>query len=475
MLKKKNCFLIFLFSIIYFPIYAFVNKDSLISDKSIITISEIKIIGNKRTKESIIYRELAIKAGDQISLLNSKSLLKAERNKIFNINLFTVVTVTLDSIINQKANVIINVKEQWYTIPAPIISFADRNFNEWWFQRGRSLKRVNYGMRFYQRNCRGRNETFKIIAQGGFTNQFEMSYDIPYLDKKQRLGMRFGGGYSNNKQIAFATENHKLKFANIENFIRHNYKLGVSLRYRKGFFINHTFETQFYRNFINDTVAKLNPDYFLNSNTFQQYLGAKYGFVYDKRDVRQFANKGTFIKIDFEHLGFLKSDDINLTSISGTYSKYIPISKKIFLAHRFKLKASAPNLQPWTHFNSLGYSEDFVRGYWQYAIDGQHYVLLRNSFRYKFFSTIFDLKKYMPVNQFRSIPIDIYFNVFADGGYVSRTNPQVFSNQRLSNQLLTGTGVGLYIVTFYDSVVRFEYSLNHLNERTFSLGFISDI
>ena len=34
----------------------------------------------------------------------------------------------------------------------------------------------------------------------------------------------------------------------------------------------------------------------------------------------------------------------------------------------------------------------------------------------------------------------------------------------LKNQLLTGYGIGLNIIGFYDNLLRLEYSRNHLNQ-----------
>jgi hypothetical protein len=44
-------------------------------------------------------------------------------------------------------------------------------------------------------------------------------------------------------------------------------------------------------------------------------------------------------------------------------------------------------------------------------------------------------------------------------------------NVRLANKYLFGYGAGIDIVGFYDSVIRFEYSLNNQGEGNFFFNF----
>ena len=75
----------------------------------------------------------------------------------------------------------------------------------------------------------------------------------------------------------------------------------------------------------------------------------------------------------------------------------------------------------------------------------------------------------MPAQQFRYVPVAIYFKTYADLGYVKNypyyRERQV--NTKLSDKLLAGTGFGLDVVGFYDIVLRFEYSFNAEREQGF--------
>jgi len=48
-------------------------------------------------------------------------------------------------------------------------------------------------------------------------------------------------------------------------------------------------------------------------------------------------------------------------------------------------------------------------------------------------------------------------------------------NNALSNQILWGTGVGIDFVTYYDVVIRFEYTLNKQKDHGFFINLVAPI
>ncbi|MDX2189299.1 MAG: BamA/TamA family outer membrane protein [Bacteroidota bacterium] len=447
-----------------------------------IVIDVISITGNHRTKPHIIRRELDYKEGDSINVVKLDSLLKWEKNKLFNTNLF--VTTNVEIVRNPtNGNVImhVHVHEQWYTIPQVYLEFADRNINEWYYQRGADPRRLNAGIRLAQRNVRGRNETLRLTVQGGFTNAYGIGYDMPYIDKKLKWGASFSMEYSNNTSVAATAENHVLKYIKSENLelLRHFYDASFSLSYRPKFFTKHSFEAAGNYNIISDTIAKYNPEYFGNSALIQKYAYLRYTFENDTRDRRQFAHSGHLIKFDLEQLGFTIYENVHTSRATITLNAYKKLYKNsVFFATKLKLKGSVPIRQPYNEFKALGYNENWVRGFELYAIDGQHYVLNRNSIRLRLYSLVIDFKKYIPIRQFRVLPLDFYITGFGDWGYVSNTDyyfVETFRNQLLSNRLHGSVGAGLNIVSFYNSVLRFEYSYNSLQQLNFRFSMATDI
>ena len=67
----------------------------------------------------------------------------------------------------------------------------------------------------------------------------------------------------------------------------------------------------------------------------------------------------------------------------------------------------------------------------------------------------------------------MYLNIFSDIAYVEDNQFQL--NNSLSNELLFGSGIGLDLVTYYDKVLRLEYSMNKMKETGFFVHFIAPI
>ena len=110
-----------------------------------------------------------------------------------------------------------------------------------------------------------------------------------------------------------------------------------------------------------------------------------------------------------------------------------------------------------------------MRGYEVYVIEGPHYTINTNSFKKRIFSRTYDLGEAMPIREFSRIPINIYLSLFYDQGYV--VNYQNYEqNSRFTNEYLYGGGIGIDIVTMYDSVLRWEYSINKDGEKAFRLN-----
>src|SRR5690606_3219335 len=130
-----------------------------------IQIDRVFVVGNKRTKEKIIRRELDIYEGQTLTKGLLGQYIEEGKRKLFNTGLFNEVEFTVIDLLNGKADVIVRLSERWYFFPAPIFKLADRNFTEWWVNQKRDLGRVEYGVRFRHYNFRGLNEKIDITTQ----------------------------------------------------------------------------------------------------------------------------------------------------------------------------------------------------------------------------------------------------------------------------------------------------------------------
>ena len=177
--------------------------------RKFVQINRIFLEGNRITRDQIILRELRVKPGDIIYSSDLPGILDLDKKKLINTRLFNTVEIKILELDQKRVDLVVDMNERWYTFPAPVFELADRNFNEWWQNYGHDFRRVNYGLRLYQYNMRGRNETLRLHAQFGFQRQFELLYRFPYIDKKQKHGLSLDLGYLETKNLAAQTIEHK--------------------------------------------------------------------------------------------------------------------------------------------------------------------------------------------------------------------------------------------------------------------------
>src|SRR5690606_25613347 len=183
-------------------------------------INRIFIIGNRITRDNIVLRELSLKPGDQVWSTDLPSILELDKKKLINTRLFNTVQLKTLELEPNKIDVLIDVAERWYTFPAPLFELSDRNFNEWWQNYDHDFRRVNYGLRLYQFNMRGRNETLRFLAQFGFQRRFELIYRFPYIDRRQKHGLAIEFRFNEPKNLAFQTVDHKYEFLKSDKVLR---------------------------------------------------------------------------------------------------------------------------------------------------------------------------------------------------------------------------------------------------------------
>ncbi len=432
-----------------------------------VVIHEIRFNGNRRTKEAIIQRELDFRPGDTLRRADLSDRLEKNRRKVFNTNLFVTVGAKVTYLNDREVDVDLDLREQWYILGYPVFQLADRNFNEWWYDRGRDLSRTIYGINLRHRNVRGRAEELRINAETGFASYLDLSYRIPYLDRKQKLGLTVGVSYQTTKNLAYRTNLDKLVFLRGgDETLRDRVFANAVLRRRNQFYDFQYLELRYTTQTVADTIARLNPNYFLEKRQRQQYWLLSYSYVYDFRDKAQYPLRGHVFGATLSQFGLLPNDDLHQTDLSVAYSRFVPLGKKWFASWSLRGKTSLPQRQPFTNTRGLGYGTDLVRGYERFVVDGQSYALGRSTLKFQALDRTFFLGFLRRYRQFNTLPLAIYPNVYADLGYAANAYTEL-NNSRLANRLLIGGGFGLDFVTWYNVVARLNYSFNREGQRGF--------
>lgn len=430
-----------------------------------LVINRIFIAGNRITRDPIILRELTLKQGDIIYSSDLPTILEKDRKKLINTRLFNTVSIRKLELQQDQIDLLVDLNERWYTFPAPIFELTDRNFNEWWQNYNHDLKRINYGLRLYQFNMRGRNETLRFIAQFGYIRRFEVSYRFPYIDRKQKHGLVVDFDYSETKNLAYRTLDHKLDYIEGEQILRTTRGGGLTYTFRNSFYESHAVKLEYRENAINDTISSLNPNYLGEEQLDQQFATLSYQFTSDHRDYVGYPLRGYFLTAYVAKNGLTSKDDLNKLEATISFARFFDLGRNYFISNNLIAYGSTPRDLPYFNYGAMGYRKQIVRGYEVYVIEGPYFFLNKTTFKKKIFSRIYQWGA-MPIRQFRHVPIDIYFKTYGDLGYVNNYDNYVIGT-RLTNKLLSGIGAGVDIVGSYDAVLRFEYTFNAEGENGF--------
>lgn len=425
-------------------------------------INRIFIIGNRRTREQIILRELTLKPGDSVYSLDLPRIIERDKKKLFNLALFNTTEIRPLELSSGTADLLVEVHERWYTFPSPIFQLSDRNFNEWWQNYNADLNRINYGLKLFQYNMRGRNETLIFTAQFGYVKRFELLYRIPYFDRRQKQGLIFETDYINAKNLPVQTIDHKLDFLETRQQLRNTRGIGLTYTYRNTFYNQHRWKYGYRTTTIADTVAMINANYLGGeTNLQQQYDLFNYTFISDYRDVVAYPLTGYHFLTQIQRTGVAVNSDITKWDVSLSYSRFFDLKKNFFLSNLSFAYWSNRDDIPYFNFGVMGYNKIFVRGYEVFVIEGPWYVLNKTTLKKRIFSRNWHWND-MPFRQFQYVPFAIYLKTYADFGYVKNYPYYINNNinKILSDKLIFGTGFGVDFVSSYDVVLRFEYSFN---------------
>ncbi|MCK5372274.1 MAG: BamA/TamA family outer membrane protein, partial [Cyclobacteriaceae bacterium] len=320
-------------------------SDSLAMDT--VQVDKVFIIGYKKTKEHIIRRELSIFDGQLLPRSELEEAIQADKRRLMNTKLFLSVDINVIDLSEEKVDIIIRVSERWYFFPIPIFQLADRNFTEWWVNQNADFSRVDWGIKLRHFNFRGRREILNLTAQFGYTKLFRLSYLFPYIDKKQKLGLSFYGGYATNKNIAYKTMAHRQQFLDSEDVLRERWNGGVSLRFRPDFYSSHSFGVHYSSVNIADSVIEYNPNYFCDGSNHQSYFALSYDFTWDFRDFVSYPLSGAYLKIRADKIGLGIYDDVNILSANVRYSRYFDLGNSFYFGSNITAHVSTPSEQPY--------------------------------------------------------------------------------------------------------------------------------
>lgn len=358
---------------------------------------------------------------------------------------------------HDSLSILIHVWERFPVIPSPNLEFADRNFNVWWSEQHRSLRRINIGLTLTDRNFLGNREQLSVIGQIGYTEKGGLSYEIPYLDKRQKHGIGIAVYGMQNREVAYITDSNKLQFyrSNTHAMLR-QYQMSAWYTYRPRYAATHKISFDYQHYWISGAIAALNPEYLGNGRTQEDVLSLSYTYKYNGVDNWEYPLNGRRL-VGMLQQKLMLNDNSYQTILYLQGDKYWKLKDKWYANLIFRGKFSFGQQQPYVFRRNLGYDFDYVRGYEYYVIDGSSFALLRADFKRELLNIQFRL----PVKYFQVIPVRVYAKAYADAGRAYNAHP---NNDYLYNKTMYSAGLGIDIVTLYDIKLRIEYTINRMGE-----------
>ncbi|MCF6241770.1 MAG: hypothetical protein L3J74_10550 [Bacteroidales bacterium] len=459
----------------YQSIIALPGKLFLNDTITVVRIKKIVIAGNKKTKEQIIRRELTFTEGQIFRLYELDEQIEKTREHLLKLPLFNFVTIDKEFVGADLINLYIIVEERWYIWPEIRIINYERNLNSWW--ETKDFSKLDYRISVLQYNVFGLNHKLRVGLSMGYTKEFFIKYQNLFLDKRQRHFLNVKAKvYYRDKQIYRTFQNKLETYVSKNDYAIQGSEFELIYNFRPLFYGNHFFSLAYLNQTVEDSLADLNPNFLGDSNTSLSFFQLRYKFTFDKRNSREYPTKGFLITaiIQQQGLGILHNNGFHKLSLYTHLKRFYHIGGKFYGANSFSLKKTFDNYEVYYFKRGLGYS-DYLRGYEYYVIDGLDFALLKSNLKFNLLPRQIVNVRFLPLKKFRKIHFSIYLNTYFDIGYVyDKYQNDVYQNT-LSNQLQYSGGIGLDFVTYYDKIIRFEYSIIKTGESGFFLHFMAPI
>jgi len=453
---------------LHFLLLLLLNICGLTAQSDYIIVKDIITTDNYQTTDKVILRELTFEKGDTIYLDQLEDNLSRSKLQILSTGLFNSALLNIKNYDGNSpyCDIEIILEENWYIYPVPIFELADRNFNVWWSEQGKSLSRVNYGVRISHYNFTGNRDPLKFKMHFGFTRKFELSYQYPYWLIDNKLGIGGTIFYSDNKEIGYKTVGNKTLFgkAEDERKLLSRFRVGPELKYRPDVYNYHSLRVEYHHNSIDTFVSQtLNPDYFLDGKTDLRFFYIEYDYNFDKRLLSYYPLGGylLFANVKKEGLGIF--NDFNNFSITAGFEKHHAFNEKLIAGTRNKGKTNLTrNTVAFANNTGIGWDGDIVGGYELYVMDGTDFFISMNTLKHRIADQNLNTIKWLP-RQFRKMNFTLFLRANFDFAYIHE--PTYTDTNDLNNRWIYGFGPAVDIILFNNFLISFEYSFNDIGER----------
>jgi outer membrane protein assembly factor BamA len=491
LIKMKKILIITLICVCFFGQVLSQNNDGKVTLPDSIQFNEIiftdvKITGNKLTKEFVIIRELDFKLGDTLSTIESKFRpIKGQKRKavgdsselvlrmhysrenIINAKLFITVNMGVEQIVNNSYRLLIEVTERHYWWIFPVVKLNAPNFNEW--IRDPDLSDVSMGLFFSHNNLFGTSQQMSVAGYVGKSYAAVIGYRIPWIGHGKKTGVTFAAAYQNLYTVEYGSLENKRQMLYDDNSFQ-ILTLGARFKFRTGLYnyINVKLDGEWVQ--VSDSLYSLDTNFLAKQEKSNTSLSIYIDYTYDSRNSHSYPLYGNHLKVFLNKQGMgLISKDVDYFFYGIDFRFYQKLGERWYAAEMVKLENSSGENRPYYYQLNMSAKDDYIRGFDLYTLKGDEMYYVRNNLKYVLVKpNTKKVKKGQEKNKFKALQYAFYVNLFADAGYVKN---DFTMNNPYNNKMLFSWGLGIDFVTYYDLVLRFEYAFTSIGTNGFFIRF----
>jgi outer membrane protein assembly factor BamA len=442
-------------------IYSYELNDSTKIDSAYIKIMQemvierIILIGNEKTKDEVILREMQLHEGGKFNL----EYLESDIKRLYNLGLFNRVNVTPAPLSSTRINLVFEFEEGFYLLPIPQGGIKEG-----------SLKKIWGGVNFLWRNFRGMNEMVNLSFGVGYEPFISVSYLNPWIFGNKHYFLQTNFRYSRTYPRSVGNSDSTGVIFNkndvptyIMNDLMGDLRLGKYLSQNTSIAGNIQFNSIY--------TSEYQPGRTVSLDGLDVFPSVGLDFTYDTRDYSKFATFGSYYYLKLSRNGLFHKE-IDLNKFRFDLRRFIPVklSKDYALVLAGKINtvlSFGGGEMPVYLEESMGY-DNLIRGWDNYVFLGEDKLFgsleLRIPIVKPFYvkgSNHFIIRK-LPLAKNFSYRYGVYATMFFDVGGVWGRKEQI-NNVQFKN----GFGAGLNFLLPFDFVGRFDLGFRKLESNNF--------
>lgn len=410
------------------------------NDADSFVVDKIEIIGNERTEEFVILRELSFTVGDTVN----NEILFFSRERVFSLGIFTKVTLEANN--NDEKNIVsIFIEESWYIFPVPFLNIRER-----------TLDRTSYGISLKYKNFRGRNETIRATVSLGYDPFYSLQYENPLLIPSAEVSLYLSGAigtFINKSPLLEEVNGGAFNF----NSLLFSTIFGKRINKQNNFFGLFSYSRI-------EAPSKTLNSYMASGTPIDKVFSIGVSYVFDSRNLRQYASDGAYFQLGYRYNG-LGSSKIDYSNLEVDVRNYQKIYKALIIKGRVSGRHTFGANIPYYYYSRLGYS-NYTRGNRYLVREGNNMFLTSVELSYPIVPE-WNFAVDLPLlpNSLTRTRIAIHISLFADAATTFNTGDKI-----AFNDFNSGYGFGLTFLILPYNAFRVEYAFNEMGKGEFLIG-----